>query len=256
MTFDRSTVRRLDAAVQKALGPVAEEFGVALVARGCRFNPAACTVKVEFLARGADGTVATHASAAKAVGLPEDVIGKAFVHLGSTYTVVEVNAGRPKYPVVATSARGARYKFQVDTVLAGLPGAAPAGSRRFKPGDRVLVKSLFRPEAQDLGIVAAALPAGRYTVMTVRGWRTSIEADLSLTGQRSDDAILDDIHTVYNSLSPEYLTADGERPRAQVRQLKADLDRMLRHLFAEIGREVTEEDVLARWEARRAASRA
>lgn len=59
--------------------------------------------------------------------------------------------------------------------------------------------------------------------------------------QSADDVyILQAINQVYRQLEPEWLTADGERPRAQIQQLYNEYQRKLRGLFAALGREVSE----------------
>jgi hypothetical protein len=55
-----------------------------------------------------------------------------------------------------------------------------------------------------------------------------------------DNYILSAIVSVYSGLSPENLHADGERPITQVRRLKAELDRKLKHLQLALGRDVDE----------------
>lgn len=48
---------------------------------------------------------------------------------------------------------------------------------------------------------------------------------------------------MYGELSPENLTADGELPFHVVQQKSRRYNAMLRHLFAALGREVTEMEV-------------
>lgn len=55
-----------------------------------------------------------------------------------------------------------------------------------------------------------------------------------------DVCIMEAILDCYTRLSPEYLTADGERPMNQVRQLKHSLETRLSHLFKALGRPVSE----------------
>lgn len=57
--------------------------------------------------------------------------------------------------------------------------------------------------------------------------------------------ILEAINAVYSGLSPENLTADGERPLGQVRSLRTKLERELRGLFAAYGRNVSEEEAFS-----------
>jgi hypothetical protein len=55
--------------------------------------------------------------------------------------------------------------------------------------------------------------------------------------------ILEAINIVYNHLSPENLTCDGEASMAFVNQKRTKLNRQLRGLFVALGREVSEKAV-------------
>jgi hypothetical protein len=69
-----------------------------------------------------------------------------------------------------------------------------------------------------------------------------------------DNLIIEAIVDTYTRLSPEWLTADGERPAAQVRALSNTLNHRLKHLFMALGRPVSEE-VAYKWhEEKRAAT--
>ncbi len=61
--------------------------------------------------------------------------------------------------------------------------------------------------------------------------------------KRAERDILEDIRRVYTSLSPENLTCDGELSQAVVKTKKRRLQGELRKLFAELGRQVGEEEV-------------
>lgn len=65
-----------------------------------------------------------------------------------------------------------------------------------------------------------------------------------------DARIMEAILDCYTRLSPEYLTADGERPMNQVRQLKNSLETRLSHLFKALGRPVSE-TAAYKWEEER-----
>lgn len=59
-------------------------------------------------------------------------------------------------------------------------------------------------------------------------------------GSYADNCIMDAIVETYSNLSPECLTADGERPISQVRALKSKFESRLNHLFKALGRPVSE----------------
>lgn len=67
-------------------------------------------------------------------------------------------------------------------------------------------------------------------------------ADLPLSKHLpyGDKCIMEAIVDCYTSLSPEWLTADGERPMNQVILLRNRLNQRLRHLFQALGRPVSE----------------
>jgi len=65
-----------------------------------------------------------------------------------------------------------------------------------------------------------------------------------------DARIMEAILDCYTRLSPEYLTADGERPMSQVRQLKHSLETRLSYLFKALGRPVSE-SAAYKWEEER-----
>lgn len=58
--------------------------------------------------------------------------------------------------------------------------------------------------------------------------------------KRAFDVVKAQITGCYDSLSPENLTCDGERPRSQVQIIQAQLNRALKALFIEAGRKLDE----------------
>ncbi len=60
---------------------------------------------------------------------------------------------------------------------------------------------------------------------------------------RSEAVILHEIAGVYSSLSPENLSCDGELTNDEIHRRSRGLNRRLRTLFAELGREVSESEV-------------
>lgn len=66
------------------------------------------------------------------------------------------------------------------------------------------------------------------------------DAPLSEYMSHGDTCIVLAIVDAYNSLSPEFLTADGERPMSQVHALRRKLENRLSHLFIALGRRVSE----------------
>jgi hypothetical protein len=68
-----------------------------------------------------------------------------------------------------------------------------------------------------------------------------------------ENLIMEAISCVYSKLSPEYLTADGERPIHQVHALRGKLQNQLEHLFKVLGRRVSESVVFDWCEAKKEA---
>lgn len=66
---------------------------------------------------------------------------------------------------------------------------------------------------------------------------------------RKESEIMREIFGVYVELEPENLEWDGERPEPEVGRARKDLNRQLRSLFVELGREVSEEEAWAWMEA-------
>ncbi len=58
--------------------------------------------------------------------------------------------------------------------------------------------------------------------------------------KRTEAQIMNDIARCYGRLSPETLSADGERPRKEQQRLYSQLTAELKGLFKELGREVDE----------------
>lgn len=66
------------------------------------------------------------------------------------------------------------------------------------------------------------------------------DSDVSVYLPYGDARIMEAIIDCYTRLSPEYLTADGERPMSQVHALRRNLEGRLSHLFKALGRTVSE----------------
>jgi len=108
-------------------------------------------------------------------------------------------------------------------------------------------------------ITAVNMARGEVEVYSSKNlWGANIIAfkDLAVAAKRTESDILDDFSAVYAHLEPEMLHADGERPRAQVARLRAELNRALRALTTEIGRTVNETEAYDHGTKQRDAARA
>jgi hypothetical protein len=79
-------------------------------------------------------------------------------------------------------------------------------------------------------------------------------APVSTLAKRPEDVIMNEILAVYGDLSPENLTCDGELPMSAVRARATSLRLKLRTLFAEIGRNVSEDEAYRWWDSHRQAA--
>lgn len=89
--------------------------------------------------------------------------------------------------------------------------------------------------------VVAKSPTGT----TYRLLASDVAKALGIKGKtRAESDILSDINNVYNRLSPESLSCDGEASHSSIAREHSRLQANLRKLFAELGREVSEEESL------------
>ena len=72
---------------------------------------------------------------------------------------------------------------------------------------------------------------------------TPAPAKLSVLIMGADEHILTAIGDIYNDLSPENLTCDGELSRTAINQKAIRLNSKLKYLFAAFGRPVSEEEI-------------
>lgn len=63
------------------------------------------------------------------------------------------------------------------------------------------------------------------------------------TTKRPEHEILADLRSVDSCLEPEYLFADGERPRSEARKLEKKLNSQRKKLVKELGREPTSKEL-------------
>ena len=118
--IDRSACRVITDKAEAALKVLADELGMTLSRETSRYGTDTVTVKMTFKVVGSNGVSKVDTSAATALGLPSDVIGRRFVAGRTTYTVTGINLRRPKYPVSGTGPKGGRYKFTTAQVQGGL----------------------------------------------------------------------------------------------------------------------------------------
>lgn len=94
------------------------------------------------------------------------------------------------------------------------------------------------------GVVTKA-NADSYEVYGAGRFHTLTQDQVVPVSARPDAEIVNECLGVYGSLSPENLTCDGELSRTQVRRKAEQLNRALRALFTEAGREIRESECYA-----------
>jgi len=189
--------------------------------------------------------------------LPIDLVGKTFKAKGTEYQITGINPSRPKFPVDCIRTRDNReFKFTAQGVIDGLKApTAPAprvplasglnvGSPVNYQGYQWLPKVGPAPTTVT-GVITAINHRDQtvevFSSTDTRKYKTIgfSEVAPAREAKRDPKTIMADIACCHHMLEPEVLCADGERPRAEVRAMASHLNRALRVLFAEIGREVS-----------------
>ena len=193
-------------------------------------------------------------------GLPLDSCGKTFMWQGAEYRVVALNPKRPKFPVAAMRCSDLRtFKFDVESIRIALRDSATDGSSAACAapiGIGVGVPVTYSGYTWGSGKVIEGPVVGVVTAVDV--FRDEIEVfsgtdtrhirrfqgnvKVEPVAKRSEDALRKEFAQVYAMLEPERLTADGERSRGEVAQLRSALNRALRALSQELGRTVSESE--------------
>ena len=112
--FDRANLRGLTQALEAALGTVAKEYGISIqLGRGGFTSD---MFKVSVVANTVSNNASTVPVAAFTGSFDSSLIGRKFRFRGSEYTIAGFKPNRPKFPVIGTSARGTKYKFQTEVL--------------------------------------------------------------------------------------------------------------------------------------------
>lgn len=129
----------------------------------------------------------------------------------------------------------------------------------FRPGDRVAWRGRewWNPSSETVALhgYVTSVDIARRTYSVWRPGCCEVPVGFDATSAappRSRDKALDDIGAIYLALSPEHLSADGERPRHHVQRLRALYRRLLGYLFREVGRTVGETEAFDHLDASRA----
>ena len=164
-------------------------------------------------------------------------------------TVVKVN--RTKLKVRQDEARGTMKSYPVGSVWTVPPSlcqkvgtGGEVVSLTFKVGQTVTYTDFSWStgrEAPTFGVVTR-VDAGAYEVYGNGRTRLLGPDKVERASRRSEAAIVEDCGHVYSALEPERLYCDGERSAGEARVVAARLNRALRALRIEAGREITEDE--------------
>ncbi len=137
--FTRPNVRALQSDLSAALAAVAQKHGINITMGNARFSESEC--RFSKIICQAKGTLAQAApnlpvnsardpyntlesreyiNLAHMHNLPTDGLGKTFVSMGRTFTIIGLKSSRRKYPVTAVGSQGGRYKFSATSVRNGM----------------------------------------------------------------------------------------------------------------------------------------
>lgn len=124
--WNRATSRALVDAMNEALAPVAERFGVTLKLGGGTMYPAEGLFRPKFEAQLGDADKRTWDALCGQLwpALEPDDFGRAITVQGRTFTLCGINPKARKRPVLATGDDGKTYTFPEASVVVALGRAA------------------------------------------------------------------------------------------------------------------------------------
>lgn len=137
----------------------------------------------------------------------------------------------------------------------GSAPAAPATTPTLKVGQTVEYRA-FSWKARGVGTVQGVItkvdPDGTYEIANGHQFSNVVFAEVKAIDKRSDTDIVIACLAIYGALSPENLHMDGEASRSYVRSRYAQLQRALKALWKEAGREISESECYRAYDAKRA----
>ncbi len=161
-----------------------------------------------------------------------------------TGTVTRVNTKSVSLENCDDGSRGWRVApGMLRAANAAAPAASAPASLTLRPGTPVEYMDFVwsqRGMAPVTGVVTKVTGSSYEVYGNGRTRIVSGDAVKAVT-RRGDNDLMRECLSVYCNLSPENLTADGERARSEVIALSASLNRALRALWIEAGREITED---------------
>lgn len=163
-----------------------------------------------------------------------------------TGTVKSVNDKTVTLVDCDDNSTGYRVPFRMIRPAATKATVAAPPSHSFKVGNTV---TFTNRQGNTVAAVVTKLDA--QSVFVYGDHRFGVEtpktaSELTLAPKRTNAVILSDICSMYSNLSPENLHCDGEISRTQARYRATVFNRILKALFTEIGRTVSESEAFSR----------
>lgn len=149
-----------------------------------------------------------------------------------TVTLVDCDDNSQGYRVPFRMIRPATAAKATETV---------AATHSFKVGNNVT----YKDQGKTVSAIVTKLEGQSVLVYGTSRWVLETPknaSDLTPAPKRADKAIMADIGVMYSALSPENLHCDGEISRAQANRRAVVFNRILKALFAEYGRTVSESE--------------
>ena len=119
-SFDRSTVRQVNAEIAKALEKVSAKYGVEINLKSTRFSDSNYSTKIEVATIGTGGLTMTKEAndfnRYKAIKGMQFDLGFEFTHQGDSFTVIGFKPRSTKFPVLCKSSNGKTYKFPISII--------------------------------------------------------------------------------------------------------------------------------------------
>jgi len=103
-------------ALQKAL----KEFGLTVTQGNSRYDDGMVAMKFEAALPNVKAASKKQNSAL--LGFSKNIVGMTFRKKNTVYTITDIHLRKPKYPVIAETQRGAKYKFTVEQIVRYLDG--------------------------------------------------------------------------------------------------------------------------------------
>lgn len=228
--LSRSDIRNVRASLDTALEAVAKQHGLVLQLGTIRFSPDSFSVKLDGrLATAESAEVASFKAKAASLGIDQSALGQTYADGSMTYRVVGMPP-RGRRVLVERIPDGKQFIAPSATVALRFPFGAPATSSP--------------PSSLQAGVSTAGTALDR--VLHQLNGRARLFDRPPVQRPRSLEECWPIFAELTAMLSPENLTADGERPRREVERLRSLYTRAWGELEAIAGVRVSETDVYAR----------